>query len=251
MRWRVLPLRRDDPFMSMALDEAILKLNSLGKSPNTLRFWTWCPSAVSIGYFQSVELEVDLEAARERGVEVVRRITGGGAVFHDKDGELTYSLVCGGEDLPADILESYRKVCAGLVAGLRKLGLQAEFRPVNDVLVGGRKISGSAQTRRWGSVLQHGTILLDPDFQVMFQVLRVGREKISDKGIASPLERVTSVARELGRCPAVEEVREAMIMGFSEALDVRFEEGDLSAEEMELALQLREKYSSREWTHRR
>jgi len=251
MRWRVLPLRMDDAVTSMALDEAVLRLNSEGRSPNTLRFWRWQPSAVSIGYFQSLELEVNLEEARREGVQVVRRITGGGAVFHDTNGELTYSLVCKEEDLPRDILESYRLICGGLVKGLGLLGLEAEFRPVNDVLVRGRKISGSAQTRRWGSVLQHGTILISPDVRLMFRVLRVSPEKLSDKAISSVFERVTTIERELGRKPGFEEVREAMIKGFEGVLGVGFEEGDLTGEELELARELALKYSSEEWLRKR
>jgi lipoate-protein ligase A len=251
MMWRVLPLRVDDAAASMALDEALLKLNSEGRSPNTLRFWRWQPSAVSIGYFQSLELEVDLEEARREGVQVVRRITGGGAVFHDTNGELTYSLVCREEDLPRGILESYRLICGGLVGGLGFLGLRAEFRPVNDVLVGGRKISGSAQTRRCGSVLQHGTILISPDVRLMFRVLRVSQEKLSDKAISSVFERVTTIERELGRRPGFEEVREAMIKGFESALGVRFEEGNLTREELELTRELAPKYSSEEWLRKK
>jgi len=244
-------LRMDDAVTSMALDEAVLRLNSEGRSPNTLRFWRWQPSAVSIGYFQSLELEVNLEEARREGIQVVRRITGGGAVFHDTNGELTYSLVCKEEDLPRDILESYRLICGGLVKGLGLLGLEAEFRPVNDVLVRGRKISGSAQTRRWGSVLQHGTILISPDVRLMFRVLRVSPEKLSDKAISSVFERVTTIERELGRKPGFEEVREAMIKGFEGVLGVGFEEGDLTGEELELARKLALKYSSEEWLRKR
>jgi len=244
-------LRMDDAVTSMALDEAVLRLNSEGRSPNTLRFWRWQPSAVSIGYFQSLELEVNLEEARREGIQVVRRITGGGAVFHDTNGELTYSLVCKEEDLPRDILESYRLICGGLVKGLGLLGLEAEFRPVNDVLVRGRKISGSAQTRRWGSVLQHGTILISPDVRLMFRVLRVSPEKLSDKAISSVFERVTTIERELGRKPGFEEVRGAMIKGFEGVLGVGFEEGDLTGEELELARELALKYSSEEWLRKR
>jgi len=117
VEWRLLPLRVDDAFMSMAIDEALLKLNAEGKSPNTIRFWRWLPTTVSIGCFQSVEREVDLEVAKRYGVDVVRRITGGGAVFHDHDGELTYSVVCKQGDVPDEIIESYRLICSGLVRG--------------------------------------------------------------------------------------------------------------------------------------
>ena len=249
--WRLLPLRIDDAFMSMAIDEAILRLNAEGRSPNTVRFWRWQPSAVSLGCFQSVEKEVDLEVARRYGVDVVRRITGGGAVFHDYEGELTYSVVCSQGDVPDDIIESYKLICGGIVRGLGKFGLGAEFKPVNDVQVKGRKISGSAQTRRWGSVLQHGTVLISPNVRQMFELLRVSPEKISDKFIASVYERVTTVERELGRKPGFQEVREAMAGAFEEALGVELYDGELSNAEFSLAQSLRPNYASKDWVNKR
>jgi lipoate-protein ligase A len=251
MEWRLLPIRIDDAPTSMAIDEAILKLNAEGKSPNTVRFWRWKPSAISIGCFQSLEREVDLAVAKKYGVDVVRRITGGGAVFHDHGGELTYSVVCRQGDVSDDIIESYRLICGGLVNGFERLGLQAEFRPVNDVQANGKKISGSAQTRRWGSVLQHGTVLISPDVRRMFELLKVSPEKISDKFIASVFERVTTVERELGRRPSFDEVREAMIKGFEKSFSVRLSDGELTAGELELANELKPKYSSEEWLRKR
>lgn len=251
MEWRLLPLRVDDAFMSMAIDEVLLKLNAEGKSPNTIRFWRWLPSTVSIGCFQSIEREVDLEVAKRYGVDVVRRITGGGAVFHDHGGELTYSVVCKQGDVPDDIIESYRLICGGLVQGFDQLGLRAEFNPVNDVLGNGKKISGSAQTRRWGSVLQHGTMLISPDVRRMFELLKVSPEKISDKFIASVFERVTTIERELERKPSFEEVREAMIKGFGKSLDIELVENKLTNREVKLAQDLRPKYASEEWLRKR
>ncbi len=244
-------MRMDDAFMSMAIDEVLLKLNAEGKSPNTIRFWRWLPSTVSIGCFQSVEREVDLEVAKRYGVDVVRRITGGGAVFHDHGGELTYSVVCKQGDVPDDIIESYRLICGGLVQGFDQLGLRAEFNPVNDVLGNGKKISGSAQTRRWGSVLQHGTMLISPDVRRMFELLKVSPEKISDKFIASVFERVTTIERELERKPSFEEVREAMIKGFGKSLDIELVENKLTNREVKLAQDLRPKYASEEWLRKR
>lgn len=249
--WRLLPLRVDDAFTSMAIDEALLKLNAEGKSPNTVRFWRWLPSTVSIGCFQSVEREVDLEVAKRYGVDVVRRMTGGGAVFHDHGGELTYSVVCRQGEVPDDIIEAYRLICGGLLRGFQQLGLQAEFRPVNDVLVNGRKISGSAQTRRWGSVLQHGTVLISPNVRQMFELLRVSPEKISDKFIASVYERVTTVERELGRKPSFDEVREAMTKGFADALNIELVEDELTRDELGLVTGLKQKYASEEWLRKR
>ena len=249
--WRLLPMRVDDAFVSMAIDEAILRLNAEGRLPNTVRFWRWLPSAVSLGCFQSVEREVDLAVAKRYGVDVVRRITGGGAVFHDYDGELTYSVVCKQGDVPDDIIESYNLICGGLVQGFAKFGLRAEFKPVNDVQVNGKKISGSAQTRRWSSVLQHGTVLVSPDVRKMFELLRVSPEKISDKFIASAFERVTTVERELGRKPSFEQVREAMVNGFEMSLGIKLSEGEFTDEEFALAAKFKPKYASDDWLRKR
>lgn len=235
----------------MAIDEALLTLNAEGKSPNTVRFWRWQPSTVSLGCFQSLEREVDLGAAKRYGVDVIRRITGGGAVFHDHNGELTYSVVCRQDDVPADIIESYKMICGGLVRGFERLELRAEFKPVNDVQVNGRKISGSAQTRRWGSVLQHGTILISPNIRQMFELLRVSPEKISDKFIATVYERVTTVEREIGRKPSFDEVRGVMSRGFATAFGVDLVDGEFTREELELAARLRPKYASEEWLKKR
>jgi lipoate-protein ligase A len=242
-----------DAYTNMAIDEALMRLRSSGRIPNTIRFYRWRPSAVSIGFFQSVEEEVDVRSCAELGVDIVRRPTGGGAVYHDGEGELTYSLVvdAGNPKVPADFLGSYRVLCEGIARGLRGLGLDARFHPVNDILVGGRKISGNAQTRRFGTVLQHGTVLLRADLSRMFQVLRIAEEKLRDKMIASARERVTTIERELGRAVGFEEASEALRAGFEEALGIELKEGALGDEERALAMELRGKYSSREWIYMR
>jgi lipoate-protein ligase A len=251
--WRLIDLREADAYTQMAMDEAILRARSEGRAPNTIRLYRWRPSAVSIGYFQSLEEEVDLEACQRMGVDVVRRLTGGGAVYHDHEGEITYSLIAPETDpkVPRDIPESYRVICGCLVRALGHLGLKAEFRPINDILVGGRKVSGNAQTRRLGVVLQHGTVLIECDVRKMFTVLKVSEEKIRDKLIRTAEERVTSIRRELGRQVSFGEVREALIKGFEEGLDIRLEPGEPSDYEMELVEVLRERYRSGEWLRRR
>jgi lipoate-protein ligase A len=251
--WRLIDLREADAYTQMAMDEAVLRARSEGRAPNTIRLYRWRPSAVSIGYFQSPEEEVDLEACQRLGVDVVRRLTGGGAVYHDHEGEITYSLIAPETDpkVPRDIPESYRVICGCLVRALGHLGLKAEFRPINDILIGDRKVSGNAQTRRLGVVLQHGTILIECDVRKMFTVLKVSEEKIRDKLIRTIEERVTSIRRELGRQVSFGEVREALIKGFEEGLDIRLEPGEPSDYEMELVEVLRERYRSRDWLRRR
>ncbi|MFX1485863.1 MAG: biotin/lipoate A/B protein ligase family protein [Promethearchaeota archaeon] len=252
--WRLIDLGVFSGPMTMAIDEAVLRSVARGKSPATLRLYRWNPSTVTVGYFQSVRDEVNLKACRELEVDVVRRITGGGAVFHDYRGEITYSIIVeeNNPKIPKDIMESYELIGQGIVAGLRDLSLRAEFKPINDIIVNGRKISGNAQTRRQSVFLQHGTILVDFDPEEMFKVLKVSKAKISDKLIQSVKERVTSIRNELRRRVTFGEVRTALIKGFREALQIGFKEGSLSNQELESARKLRnEKYSNEKWNFRR
>ena len=229
MRWRIVPLRTYDGFMNMAIDEAISESVSAG-SPGVIRFYRWKPSAVSVGYFQSIDEEVDITECRRLGVDCVRRRTGGGAVYHDSNGEITYSLIAPETLYGPDIPASYRVICGYVVESLRHLSLEAEFNPVNDVLVHGKKISGSAQTRRGGVLLQHGTLLVRVDRKKMFRLLRVGEDKMADKAGRSVESRVTSIVDEMGEV-SMEEVYQALIRGFTsgKAWDV----GELAHREVE------------------
>ncbi|MGQ9542577.1 MAG: lipoate--protein ligase family protein [Candidatus Bathyarchaeia archaeon] len=252
--WRLLEFEWNDASTNMAIDEAILICRSKGDSPNTIRLYGWKPSAVSIGFFQSLQDEVDLEACKREGVDVVRRITGGGAVYHDSQGEVTYSLVVGEDekDIPKDILNSYRLICGGIVKGLEIMGVQASFQPINDVVVNGRKISGNAQTRKMGIILQHGTVLVDADLNRMFRLLKVSDEKIRDKMIKSAEQRVTTLRRELSVKPSLQKVASTLKEGFEQALGLNLTPGRLTEEELKLTAELRrEKYSNLEWTCRR
>ncbi len=251
--WRLLLHGARSAFDNMAIDEAILRCVVAGDSPNTLRFYTWEPSAVSVGYFQGLEQEVDLEVCRREGVDVIRRLTGGGAVFHDRDGEITYSLALKGSTpgIPQNVLESYGVLCRGLVLGLQHLGLEASFAPINDIVVNGRKISGNAQTRRFGGILQHGTILCDVNPALMFTLLKVPDAKMRDKLIQAVTERVTSIRRELGEVDHATVMR-ALQTGFAEALDLELLPGTLSAQEEALAQHIKaERYATHEWLFKR
>jgi lipoate-protein ligase A len=237
---------------NMGLDEAILEAVADGASPPTLRLYTWNPPAISIGYFQGMREEIDLDACARLGVEAVRRATGGGAVLHDA--EVTYSIVVpeGHELAPPDILESYRKICAGLIEGLSILGVRAEFAPINDLVVDGRKISGNAQTRKKGCLLQHGTILLDVDFEKMFSLLLVPQEKLKGKLITAAKERVAGLRQILGRRVDPEEASAALAGGFAKAWGSELREGAPTARELARAGELdREKYSTEAWKMRR
>ncbi len=252
--WRVMGLDINDAYQNMAVDEAICRMRAENKSPNTIRFYRWKPSAVSLGYFQLVNQEVNVEACKKLGVDVIRRMTGGGAVYHSYEGEVTYSVIVDQNHpkVPSDIIRSYELICSGIVEAMGKLDITAEFKPINDICVNGKKISGNAQTRRWGVLVQHGTILLDTDIKTMFTVLKVSKEKISDKMIKSAEERVTTIRRELGREVGFDEVTDALRESFAKVFDVKLVQGKLSPEERALAEKLRkEKYSTREWIFKR
>jgi len=252
-RWRFLDLKVADAYTNMAVDEALACARGADRAPNTLRFYRWMPSAVTLGYFQSVEDEVNLEACTRYGIDINRRISGGGAVLNSSDGEITYSIVTDEDDprISRDVTESYRFLCHGIVEGMSLLGIEAEFKPINDIIVGGRKISGNAQIRRYDAVLHHGTILVDFDARQMFSVLKISEEKLSDKMIKQAEERVTTIRRELGRQVSFEEARQALHEGFKKALGVELVPGKLSDYEEELVNKFRGKYASHEWIYRR
>jgi lipoate-protein ligase A len=218
---RLLQTGFHDCYYNMGLDEALLESAAQEDSLPVLRFYGWEPQAVSVGYFQGLEEEVDTQACKDRGIGVIRRITGGGAVFHHA--ELTYSII-----LPSDhplagasIHDSYRILCAGVIRGLALLGLNARFAPINDILCGDRKISGNAQTRRKNTVLHHGTVLLDLDADLMFSLLRVPEEKMKGRLIQDVKDRVTSL-RAQGISAGFTETEAAMIEGFRQALNLEF-----------------------------
>ncbi|MBI4177397.1 MAG: lipoate--protein ligase family protein [Candidatus Aenigmarchaeota archaeon] len=248
MNWRVIPLSSNNAFMNMAIDEAVCEAVASGKFPPTIRFYTWLPSAVSIGYFQSLNDEVDVNVAKELGVDIVRRRTGGGAVYHDSKGEITYSVVAPESVMPKGIRESYQLVCGWITGSLKNLGIVSEFRPINDIIAGDKKISGNAQTRRNGVLLQHGTLLYDLDVRTMFTLLKVPKEKISDKMIQSVEERVTKVLN-FGSF-SMQDVSDAMMKGFTR--DKEYEIGSLTDEEINRAKELAEnRYKTDEWNYRR
>jgi lipoate-protein ligase A len=240
MKIRVIDTRRRNAYLNMGIDEVLMRNCT---SP-VLRFFAWKPAAISIGYFQGLDEEVDLGKCKELGIDYVRRITGGGAVFHDA--ELTYSFVIPEKELPEDILESYGIICGAIIKGLQKLGINAAYAPINDIICNGKKISGNAQTRRKGIILQHGTILLDVDVDRMFSLLKVPDEKIKDKLIANVKERVAGINK------AYDEVADALRQGFKEQFSAELTEDELSQQELAQAEQIaKQSYSTDAWNRKR
>ena len=197
--WQVLRDGPMSPNMHMALDEVLTLEVAHGRRKPTVRIWEWASNAVVIGCFQSVRNEVDMEGAARHQVQVVRRITGGGAMFIEPGNTITYSVYAP-EALVAGMsfVESYAFFDAWVVDALQSLGVNAWYQPINDITSSGGKIGGAAQTRRAGAVLHHVTMAYDIDSGKMLEVLRIGREKLSDKGRTSAAKRVDPVRAQTG-----------------------------------------------------
>jgi lipoyl(octanoyl) transferase len=250
----------------MATDEAVFLQSQRIESSPTIRFYTWLTPAVSIGYFQQISRDIDLAACRKKSIDLIRRPTGGKAVFHEHD--LTYAVVGleHRDGFPADILETYRVISRCLIRGLRDLGIDAamaeEGRTLPEIpakascfsapsryelLVNGRKICGSAQVRSRGSFLQHGSLLLD------FDPLRTGEVLLPqqdgrDRQIAHLRQSVTSLREEGVPLPDVGALWRIMKAGFEATLDVRLAESVLTgAEEAIKARLLKHKYMNEKW----
>jgi lipoate---protein ligase len=189
--WQFVPMVPEAPAMNLALDEVLTQAIGRGARGPLLRFWGWTDQCVVIGRFQSVRNEVQEENAARLGVQIVRRISGGGAMFIEPDKAITWSIY-----VPPAFVEglsfpdSYALLDSWVIEALQDLGVDAWYAPLNDITSAGGKVGGAAQARRFGGVLHHTTMAYDMNTGVMTQVLRIGQEKISDKGLRSAEKRV-------------------------------------------------------------
>ena len=247
--WRLIHEAPQEPALHMALDQVLAEEVGAGRRPPTLRVWEWASNSVIIGSFQSLRNEVDAEQAARHDVTVVRRISGGGAMFVEPGNTITYSLYAP-ESLVAGMsfAESYAYLDDWVLGALGDLGIKAWYQPLNDIASAKGKIAGAAQKRlASGAVLHHVTMAYDIDADKMTQVLRIGREKISDKGIASANKRVDPLRSQTG-LPR-EDVIDRMIAHFRARYGLT---GDgLTEAELARAQKLAvEKFGDRNWTSR-
>jgi lipoate-protein ligase A len=248
MPWRLLDSPPVSAARNMALDQTILSARAEGKAPNTLRFMQVRPRAVLVGFHQSVEQEVREDYCRRNGIQINRRITGGGALFFDESQigwEIFASRDTPGVPRRAEAL--YRKMCEGAVFGLEKLGIKARFRPKNDIEVGRRKISGTGGTFDGDAFLFQGTLLVDFDAGTMLRALRIPIEKLKDKEVKAVKRRVTWIGEELGHVPPARAIKEALAEGFSRSLAVRFCPAPLSLYERRLFSKALPSFQTPEW----
>ncbi len=247
--WEILHEKAVSPRMNLALDEVLTTRVGEGRRRPTLRIWEWDESAVVIGSFQSYRNEVDPEGAASHGFDVVRRISGGGAMMMAAGQVITYSLY-----VPATLVQgmtfadSYAFLDDWVLQALRSLGIDAIYQPLNDIAGPSGKIGGAAQKRLAnGGVLHHATLSYDIDGQTMTEVLRIGREKLSDKGTASAAKRVDPVSRQTGlsRAEIIERFKDTF-RGVTGA-----EDGTISDDEYAAAEELvRTKFGTEAWLHR-
>jgi lipoate-protein ligase A len=274
--WRLLTTPPADGSTNMAIDEAILHALADGVGAPTLRFYQWDPPCLSLGYNQHYA-EVDEATCARLGYTWVRRPTGGRAILHTD--ELTYSIIAPAHEprVQGGIVESYRRLSAGLLAGLRTLGadvFQAQSEKVHnsnksavcfdtpsnyEITVNGKKLIGSAQVRRRGMVLQHGTLPLTGDLGRIFACLHTAKpgshgpdtEQAKNRWRDWLLDRACTLEEALGRQVSFDQVAHALARGFASALSLRLEPGDLTANEGSLAQRLRrEQYASDDWNRR-
>ncbi|MFN3622226.1 MAG: lipoyl protein ligase domain-containing protein, partial [Nitrososphaerales archaeon] len=248
--WRLLDTGLRSAAENMALDDIILECRTRNLVPDTLRFLRFKPPAVLVGYHQDVSHEVRLEYVKSRGIDVNRRITGGGAVYFDEN-TIGWEIVASKASLYESIkIEGlFEVMCKAPIIALNKLGLEARFRPRNDIEVKGRKISGTGGTERGGAFLFQGTLLTDFDIESMIKSLKIPIVKLKDKEITSAKQRVTCIKWELGNTPPFEELKSLLIESFSEVLGVNFKEDGLSECEQNLLQERLPYFQSEEWIY--
>ncbi len=247
--WEVIPALVRPTLENLALDEVLAREVGAGRRNPTLRFWDWDEPAVVIGSFQSVANEVDPEAAQRHGVQVVRRVSGGGAMFMEAGNCITYSLY-----LPQTLVDglsftdSYPFLDAWVMQAFKDMGVEAFYVPLNDIATPQGKIGGAAQKRfANGGMVHHVTMSYDIDAEKMTDVLRVGKEKLSDKGIRSAKKRVDPLRRQTGMA------REDVIAALSRTFTDRYAAGVGSVTDSELAAArelIEHKFGTDEWIHR-
>ncbi|ATW25836.1 lipoyl protein ligase domain-containing protein [Candidatus Formimonas warabiya] len=245
--WRLLDTGIRSAAENMALDQVILSAKARHWVPNTLRFLQFYPSAL-VGFHQAVEQEIRVDYCRTQGIEINRRITGGGGLYWDQ-AQLGWEIFAQKDEaiFPGKIEDLYRKLCEAVIRGLKDLGIQAKFRPRNDIEINHRKISGTGGTELGGAFLFQGSLLIDFDVDTMLRVLRIPTEKLQDKEIQSVKERVTCLKSELGYLPPLDQIKALITSGFEEVLGVDFTPGPLSPEERNLLDQALPKFQSASW----
>ncbi|OMP67693.1 lipoate--protein ligase family protein [Domibacillus epiphyticus] len=273
--WAFLDTGNHGAAYNMAVDEALLDWHSKGEIPPVVRFYGWEPAALSIGYFQKAEKEVNFHALQEHGLGFVRRPTGGRGVLHEH--ELTYSVIVSEEhpEMPDGVTEAYRVISEGVLQGFRLLGLDAEFaiprteeekaslkNPRSSVcfdapswyelVVEGRKVAGSAQTRQKGVILQHGSILLDIDEDKLFSLFHYANDRVKERMQRAFKDKAVAINAISPRRVTLDEARAAFKNGFEIGLNVNLKPLVLTEKQLyQIEVIQKERYENNDWNLRR
>lgn len=235
--FRVIDTGIRDGRRQIAFDQALIDARQSGAIPDTIRFLRFPPTAL-IGRHQSLSRELRVEHCRGHGIGLVRRITGGGAIYFD-EGQLGWSLAFARRTLGiASLPELAREICEAAAAGLRRLGVAARYRPRNDIEVDGRKVSGTGGFFDGDVLFYQGTVLIDLDPARMLAALKVPEDKLARRGLDSAAQRVTTLKELLGAAPPIASVQEALLAGFAERLGIEPVRGEITDFEEHLAARL-------------
>lgn len=244
MKWRIINEGKYSEAIHQAIEEVLTRKIDEGNINPTLRFWYRENTSIPMGRFQSYTDEVQQEYVEENNIEVVRRITGGGAMFSEPGNVITYSIYTPRNKVNKDIEQSYQELDSFAVQALNEIGVDVEYKPLNDIEHSEGKIGGAAQTRKGDAVLHHTMMSYDLNTKRMLKALRIGKEKVSDKAIKSAEKRVSRISDHTDR--SREEVVQKLIEKFTE--DKEWEKGSLTQDELEEAEKLaEEKFSTEEW----
>jgi lipoate-protein ligase A len=232
--FRVIDTGIRDGRRQIAFDQALIDAHKAGGIPDTIRFLRFPPTAL-IGRHQALSREIKLDHCRARGIGIVRRITGGGALYFD-EGQLGWELVFGRATLGiGSLVEAAREICEAAAAGLSRLGIAARYRPRNDIEVDGRKISGTGGFFDQDTLFYQGTVLVDMDPADMLAALNVPEAKLAKRALDSAAQRVVTLKELLGAAPSIAAIKEALLAGFAERLGIVPVPGSITAEEEALA----------------
>ena len=250
MKWRLLDTGVLDAPHNMALEKVLLDSCSKGAAPNTLHLLEFSP-CVLLGYSQKVDDEVNVDYCRANGIEINRRLTGGGSIYMD-GGTLGWEIVAkkSTPGIPGNREDMFRKLCGAVVLMLAEFGLEAAYRPLNDIEIGGRKISGAGGSESDDSFIFHGTVLVDFHADIMANALKLPAKKPEYRGVADFMARTVCMRELLGVQPGTEEVKARLVRSFEKILDIEFESGGLVQEEEDcLCLEL-PLFQSEEWIYK-
>lgn len=249
-KWRLLDTGHLTAAENMALDDIILEAVANHLAPNTLRFLQFSPPAALVGYHQDIEHEIRLDYVKSKGIDFNRRITGGGALLFDEK-VLGWEIVASRKSIPSytNVEALFQLMCKGAIDALKEMGVQATYRPKNDIEVEGKKISGTGGVERKDAFLFQGTLLVDFDVEMMIKALRIPIAKLKDKELKSAKERVTWINRELERSPSVQEIKTAIKQSFEQLLNKKIEPDKLTIAEKNLFEKKLPYFKSEEWVY--